>query len=231
MSLNFYQRHRNLEPILKNDFYDDQGQTVYKVHTPAGLNRTTTISKALNDNSLTDTVGHDASATSLDEGLQVAVNEESVDDSTGLNTNSESSAPTSPTPGMLPEAHTNFVYIAQIDWRVIKSTKIRFGDGRYSGREVLAKDFFKKQQLGRGYVFTGEDGKEYKWHLDAIVSTKLTSNDTSKTPIATFHRGNLLSKKDPAHLEIFPEGQHMMDEIFVTFIYIEQKRKEAGEYW
>lgn len=149
MSLNFYQRHRNLEPILKNDFYDDQGQTVYKVHTPAGLNRTTTISKALNDNSLTDTVGHDASATSLDEGLQVAVNEESVDDSTGLNTNSESSAPTSPTPGMLPEAHTNFVYIAQIDWRVIKSTKIRFGDGRYSGREVLAKDFFKKQQLGR----------------------------------------------------------------------------------
>ncbi|THU79387.1 hypothetical protein K435DRAFT_528486 [Dendrothele bispora CBS 962.96] len=35
-------------------------------------------------------------------------------------------------------------HIAQIDWKVFKSSRLRFGDGK----EVLAKDFFRKETWG-----------------------------------------------------------------------------------
>ncbi|KAF5345048.1 hypothetical protein D9758_010441 [Tetrapyrgos nigripes] len=120
-----------------------------------------------------------------------------------------------------------FKYIAQIDWRRVRSTKFRFGDGK----EVLSKDFFRRESwgwYGRHRVFKAlSDGAEYKWILGAWVPS-LRTNDASKTPIAQFHRRRLglFSKKAPAYLEIYPQGEHMVDEIFTTFIYIEKIRKE-----
>ncbi|KAE9393801.1 hypothetical protein BT96DRAFT_878908 [Gymnopus androsaceus JB14] len=202
MSLKLHQRnHNNYFSILENHYCNDEGKTIYTVHTPL-MHRTTTISKTLTDSDSTDigiASGEEVKADSLAE--------HSVDETTG---------------------HPNFVYIAQIDWRVFDA-KIRFGTGHYSGREMLAKELLRMEQLGRHYAFTGQDGKEYRWHLP-LTCTKLTSNDTLETPIATFHRGKLFSLKSRAYLEIFPEGLHMMDEILVTFIYIEQQRKEAKEY-
>ncbi|KAJ3884752.1 hypothetical protein GG344DRAFT_60178, partial [Lentinula edodes] len=47
----------------------------------------------------------------------------------------------------------------------------------------------------------------------------------SKMLVATFHQERLFSKNNTARLEIFPPGQHMIDEIFVTFTYIERLRE------
>jgi hypothetical protein len=58
---------------------------------------------------------------------------------------------------------------------------------------------------------------------------QLFLNDSSKTPIAKFHRQHAGSKdKEPvqASLEIFEEGLHMVDLIVVTFVYIEKMRKD-----
>ncbi|KAJ3869905.1 hypothetical protein EV359DRAFT_59510 [Lentinula novae-zelandiae] len=54
---------------------------------------------------------------------------------------------------------------------------------------------------------------------------QLVLNDASKMLVATFHQERLFSKNNTAHLEIFPPGQHMIDEIFVTFTYIERLRR------
>ncbi|KAF5370531.1 hypothetical protein D9757_010142 [Collybiopsis confluens] len=62
----------------------------------------------------------------------------------------------------------NFEYIAQIDWSVVLSSKIRFGQGRFTGQEVLVTKLFRRVGwgwLGRHRAFTGEDGKEYKWRM------------------------------------------------------------------
>ncbi|KAK7442480.1 hypothetical protein VKT23_016077 [Stygiomarasmius scandens] len=119
-----------------------------------------------------------------------------------------------------------FEYIAQIDWKFFKSSKFRFGDGK----EVLAKDFFRKESwgcYGRHRVFTASDGVEYKWILGAWVPS-LRTNDADKTPVAYFHRRKLgiFSKSEPAYLEIYPAGEHMVNEIVTTFVYIEKIRKE-----
>lgn len=58
---------------------------------------------------------------------------------------------------------------------------------------------------------------------------KLVTNDESKMPVARYHPrrlGLLWSNKSDASLEIFPAGEHMMDLIVVTFIYIEKVRRD-----
>ncbi|KAE9405830.1 hypothetical protein BT96DRAFT_988075 [Gymnopus androsaceus JB14] len=253
MSLKLYQRHpRSLEPILENTYLDVGGQTIYRVHTPFAPtpNRTTTISKTLygspigidhpplSPSTIRRVLPKDDNAANLASGSQ----RESVDDS-GLEIEPNASGEASNTAGheatnplatrksrpTLDREGTNFTYLAQIDWRVFKSSKIRFGEGQYSyaGREVHVKDLFKKQGWGwwgRHRVFTGEDGNEYRWRLGR-TRPELTLNDALKTPIATFHNQRLFSRQGCAYLEIFPQGQHMVDEIFVTFIYIERIRR------
>jgi hypothetical protein len=57
---------------------------------------------------------------------------------------------------------------------------------------------------------------------------KLFLNDASTTPVATFHTKNwgIFSEKRPAFLEIFPPGEHMVELILITFIYMEKLRKD-----
>ncbi|THU79388.1 hypothetical protein K435DRAFT_697847, partial [Dendrothele bispora CBS 962.96] len=76
-------------------------------------------------------------------------------------------------------------------------------------------------------VFKASDGVEYKWVLGAWVPS-LRTNDAMKTPVATFHRRKygIFSKSEPAYLEIHPAGEHMLDELFITFIFVERIRKE-----
>jgi len=120
-----------------------------------------------------------------------------------------------------------FAHLAQIDWRYIESTKIRF-----AGNDLDDKTFFRKEGLGwyglRDRVFTATDGKEYKWFLGARIP-ELKLNDESKTPVAQFHEKiGVFKQARPAFLEIFPAGEHMVDEILVTFVYIAKLKEDAG---
>ncbi|KAF5390383.1 hypothetical protein D9757_005163, partial [Collybiopsis confluens] len=209
MSIKLYLAYFNVEPIMENTYYDDQGNTVYKVHTPFGFNRTTTITKAIygdpNDPPHPPplpTPFVEAPDNEEDDGIvdDSAISESSKRSRTGADAEDELQ-PSSPSPLPIPPIpprrntgdRTNFIYVAQIEWRRFKSTKVRFAMGRYSGKEVLVKDLFRKQGWGnRGHsrVFTGEDGKEYKWVL-ARFRSELTLNDSSQSPIATYHPKNV----------------------------------------
>ncbi|KAG7086972.1 hypothetical protein E1B28_002888 [Marasmius oreades] len=117
-----------------------------------------------------------------------------------------------------------FEYLAQIDWRVFASSKFRLGDGA----EIEAKAFFRKEgwgPYGRHRVFTAKDGREYKWYLRLWYS-ELAVNNEGKTPVAKFNHKSIRGKRPSGYLEIFPAGEHMVDELFTTFIYIEKLRKE-----
>ncbi|KAG6916908.1 hypothetical protein DXG01_004741 [Tephrocybe rancida] len=56
-----------------------------------------------------------------------------------------------------------FAYFGHVEHNMIASAVLHFGDQRYE-----AKDYFKKDgwgAYGRNRVFTGLDGREYKWLL------------------------------------------------------------------
>ena len=66
----------------------------------------------------------------------------------------------------------------------------------------------------------------------AKQARQLALNDESKTPIARYHRRliGLVVQTYKAYLEIFPEGEAIVDEIVITFIYVEMlRRMENGE--
>ncbi|KAK0211829.1 hypothetical protein IW262DRAFT_1280228 [Armillaria fumosa] len=119
-----------------------------------------------------------------------------------------------------------FVALGSIEWNVLSSSVMRF-----KGKEFKPSDFLKKQGwgwYGKNRVFEGPDGKEYKWKMTS--TSKLFRNDGSDTPIAKWHirKCGLFNpgKAMPAYLEVFPEGEHMVDLIFFTFIYVEKIRKD-----
>ncbi|KIK64383.1 hypothetical protein GYMLUDRAFT_39930 [Collybiopsis luxurians FD-317 M1] len=254
MSLKLYQQHRSYDNVLNNTYCDENDKVIYTVHTPMAFLKhwTTTISRALYTESLPapkNRISDDYPDSNLfRESQPPLVDDEdnvaslasgsqrrnfSVHETEGITTDDEGF----PTPGLVTAAtsprrlssrdhsNSNFEYIAQIDWRVFRSSKIRFSKGRFSGQEVLVSELFRKEGwgwLGRHRVFRGEDGKEYKWRL-RNTHCELTLKDANNTPVATYHP-ELFSRRKP-YLEIFPEGQHMMDELFATFTYIEHLRK------
>lgn len=153
MSLNLYQR-RKLDPMVNNDYYDDEGKTVYMVHTPTILHRTTTISKALYDLPI-DSVPPQPCPSSIlspeepgyDSGIQ-RVGSASVGEDLEEEANTSPPISRRGSRGSRSSGeHTNFIYLAQIDWGLLafKSSKIRFGAGQYSGREMKVKDLFRSE--------------------------------------------------------------------------------------
>ncbi|KAF8888288.1 hypothetical protein BD779DRAFT_463813 [Infundibulicybe gibba] len=116
-----------------------------------------------------------------------------------------------------------FGHLAQVEWHSLSSSKIRMG-----GQEIKTKDFFRKVGWGwtaRNRVFTAPDGKEYKWKI-GTSSTSLVANDSTGARVAKYRPKNYIINRRPASLEISPAGEHIMDMILVTFIYMEMIRKD-----
>ncbi|KAJ7932733.1 hypothetical protein B0H13DRAFT_2650715 [Mycena leptocephala] len=124
----------------------------------------------------------------------------------------------------LEEGVRRFANLATIDWRVFDSSVIHF-----RGQELAVRDFFRKEGwgwYGRHRVFTALDGREFKWILGAYTP-QLKLNDAAETPVAFYRPKKLgvFSKPRKASIEVFPPFEDMLDEIMVTFVYIERLRK------
>ncbi|KAF9269827.1 hypothetical protein L218DRAFT_953462, partial [Marasmius fiardii PR-910] len=222
--------------MTNNTWYDEDHRAVYKVHTPFKFaNRTTTIIKLLGHKVEVNPFGEES------DDAEGQIQGGSSTGKTSPPTRHESSgAPNTPSsvdpdkindgnwevdelvgsqpPGASPDGlrhhhqavGDNFIYLAQIDWHVLASSKLRLGDGL----EVSARNFFRKEDWGpytKHRVFTGKDGKEYKWLLKSFHSELITNNE-NKTIVAKFTQKILFGKnKSPGFLEIFPPGEHMID--------------------
>ncbi|KAF5367992.1 hypothetical protein D9758_004402 [Tetrapyrgos nigripes] len=244
--MKLYLKDNNFYPILSNTYYDDSGKIVYKVHTPkhmGGTTGTTTITKVLSSpedyspafmprrrDTTTEPSAQPANSPDSDIGNQeFAIGDEDPETLVDFPVSDANSGPGPTPPSPSSDPSYRFEYIAQIDWSVVKSARFRFGDGE--GKQVLATEFFRKGKFGargRDRLFTASDGVEYKWILGTRVP-ELVTNDPSKTSIAKLHRvmGGIFnkSKESRSYLEVYPEGEHIVDEIFTTFIYIEKVRR------
>ncbi|KAL0569945.1 hypothetical protein V5O48_012020 [Marasmius crinis-equi] len=119
------------------------------------------------------------------------------------------------------ELGDRFAHMARIDWKIIS-------DFQLGGEEVSAKKFFRREiwAAKKNRIFTGEDGKEYRW-LFGAWAPELILNDGSKTQVAVYHPTKIFGPKRPGVLEIHPEWEHMADIIIVTFIYVETLRRRG----
>ncbi|KAK1221856.1 hypothetical protein PQX77_015326 [Marasmius sp. AFHP31] len=115
-----------------------------------------------------------------------------------------------------------FAHLARIDWNLHPLIEL-------GGKEMEVKTFLRRVGWAKDRILTDENGKEYRWTLGARASV-LHSNDEVKTRIAKFRQGNpggIFGEKRPAVLEIFPEGESLVDLIFVTFLFTEKQRRDG----
>ncbi|KAJ7576119.1 hypothetical protein C8J56DRAFT_1117496 [Mycena floridula] len=205
--------HLSGHSILNSEYADDAGRVIYRVQTPHKLGaRTSTITCRI-DNS-----GNSSGQECLERtGLGLDKQDISSGEQSLSGASQEQTLPTEIIqPG-------RFGHLAQIDWKIIKFSIIRYG-----GVEYDTKRFFRKVGFGwygRHRAFTAPDNKDYRWILGTWVPT-LVTDDKAQTPIATFHRRRWLFGKRKAYLEIFPEGMHFVNVILVTFVYIEKLRRD-----
>jgi len=171
--MKLFQKDWSYNAILNNTYYDESNRIVYKVHTPnVFIGGTTTITKFLSsaeDPNLTiigTELEHPDKGFTSDEEYEQPLRANGTIGSELVLMNNEASGsrislvgdePISPSdvqfqsplpsPGLSgSDANHQFVYIAQIDWKILKSSRLRFDFG--DGKEVLAKDFFKKETWG-----------------------------------------------------------------------------------
>ncbi|KAL0947775.1 hypothetical protein HGRIS_013851 [Hohenbuehelia grisea] len=119
-----------------------------------------------------------------------------------------------------------YIQIAEIDWKADVSQSTF----KYREKEMAIGDYFNKYKQGwrgKDRIFNGPDGQDYRWRISAS-NAELTAQDPSRTPIARYEpeQPNLVSKTKKATLEIYPEGEHMVDTIVVSFVYMEKIRKD-----
>ena len=64
-----------------------------------------------------------------------------------------------------------------------------------------------------------------------LTPLKLVTNDGSERPVAVYRRGRIgvVREARPPSLEILQEGEHMVDLIVVTFVYIEKLRTDRDD--
>ncbi|KAH7921063.1 hypothetical protein BV22DRAFT_1122391 [Leucogyrophana mollusca] len=119
-----------------------------------------------------------------------------------------------------------FAVLGAIEWHAFASSVFRFG-----GEEMKTKEFIPRSGIRRRIrTFTGPDGCSYKWKLN-FKFVVLYLNDDSETEVARYHRDSLgiIGKKHGPYLEVFSQGEHMLDLLIFTFIYVEKLRMDKED--
>ncbi|TFY78590.1 hypothetical protein EWM64_g5416 [Hericium alpestre] len=112
--------------------------------------------------------------------------------------------------------------VAQIEWHYRTSTKFHFRD--YT---VEVSNYMPLRGFGRTKrVFVATDGHSYLWKM-GWRGLKLVRDDGSKTHVAQYHPHTNVFTRQPSVLDITSHGLAILDEIVVTFVYMERKRKET----
>ncbi|EGN95739.1 hypothetical protein SERLA73DRAFT_186926 [Serpula lacrymans var. lacrymans S7.3] len=115
----------------------------------------------------------------------------------------------------------DFEVVAEIDWHSWTSSKFRF-----NGNQVRSEDYIPSTGFTRRKrTFIGPDGRKYKWTL----GRRTPSLELGDIPVARFHKRSLgvIGQSHPPYLEIYPAGEHIVDAIVLTFIYVEKLRKDG----
>ncbi|EGN95606.1 hypothetical protein SERLA73DRAFT_142418 [Serpula lacrymans var. lacrymans S7.3] len=112
-----------------------------------------------------------------------------------------------------------FDVLSEIVWSSFNSPIFRLHSNGPRAIDYIQKDG------KREFVFTGPDARSYIWRLYDNVSLEL--NDGSETPVAHFHGSSWSTGGtviEPC-LEIFAVGEHIVDIIVTTFVYVEKLKR------
>ncbi|KDQ21158.1 hypothetical protein BOTBODRAFT_25585 [Botryobasidium botryosum FD-172 SS1] len=118
-------------------------------------------------------------------------------------------------------SRSNGEIVAALEWRDRFSDRIVIGD---EPKTKLSKRFRKPSLLSSSYIFTGADGKKYKWKgIGCGIQAQLFVIG-EKEALCTFDPARALHSR-LATLRIEPRAVPMMDFIVVSFLALEKNSR------
>ncbi|PPQ68237.1 hypothetical protein CVT24_005045 [Panaeolus cyanescens] len=120
---------------------------------------------------------------------------------------------------------TDGVKIGEIEYHEFSPTIFRYEGKTVDEHHMFLKTSFLNSFLVGDRKFTAPDGRTYVWQvgLDGMELGRYHEHDKKTDVVATWSPrrfGILHNKPVPPCLEILPEAQHMIDLIFLTFIFV-----------
>ncbi|KAF9445295.1 hypothetical protein P691DRAFT_777665 [Macrolepiota fuliginosa MF-IS2] len=112
-----------------------------------------------------------------------------------------------------------FVTMASVEHQVFGSVVTLWG----KCIDLAGENFFSMSR-----TFTASDRCRYKWKVEAAEPMILVTHERAgRAVVATFDRGSygIFSKSRPMSLSVSDEYRHLLDDIVVTCIFMEQERK------
>ncbi|OAX39492.1 hypothetical protein K503DRAFT_856012 [Rhizopogon vinicolor AM-OR11-026] len=113
----------------------------------------------------------------------------------------------------------HFAELAQIEFHTFQTSLIRWlGINKLGRGEISTKEFMPPRGIARRLrIFTGPDGRTYRWHLGMRVC-KLYLESEPKNPVARYHRYSLGlvpgGRSRPGFLDInLPKSNHSREDI------------------
>ncbi|TFK24651.1 hypothetical protein FA15DRAFT_669378 [Coprinopsis marcescibilis] len=119
-----------------------------------------------------------------------------------------------------------FSKIGEVKFHLLSSSKITIGTNNYTSSTLFRRSGINLLGLGSDRVFTGPDGREYRWVMRQRKSELYLGDGNTLVAKYHFSHSGLIKEARPSSLEITAQGEHMIDWIIVTFVYIEKLRKD-----
>ncbi|KAF7323402.1 hypothetical protein HMN09_00121100 [Mycena chlorophos] len=130
----------------------------------------------------------------------------------------------------VPRASTQEV--ATIRWNLVHSTVVTFANDNVDHK---TKTWLRHEDVQHGlslHILTARDGNEYRWSQDRETGQlQLRTTDAEEALVACFHKKHVfpefLPNRPLAALEVLDGFEKMVDEILVTFIYVDNRRHKS----
>ncbi|EKM83248.1 hypothetical protein AGABI1DRAFT_125711 [Agaricus bisporus var. burnettii JB137-S8] len=115
----------------------------------------------------------------------------------------------------------HFALYAEVEYHTSRSTRFRF-----QNRDVSVDNHFRKEG---GFDSRAADNREYYWKLDGSY-LEMFRNDGSKKVVVRYREhkssfGPFITGR-PASLEVADTCVAILDDIIMTYVYCQQKRKQ-----
>ncbi|KAI0062117.1 hypothetical protein BV25DRAFT_1916401 [Artomyces pyxidatus] len=113
--------------------------------------------------------------------------------------------------------------VAQIEWHAFRQSVFCHG-----GQKKKIDSYMPgKGVLQRRRIFTASDGRAYRWVL-GMRTCWLKTDDGNDAKLARFHRSStgIIGEAHNTFLEISPEAVPILEELVMTFIWVERRREQ-----
>jgi len=126
-----------------------------------------------------------------------------------------------------PVPHTS-TEVARIRWKTWSSDRIV-----YYGCDMKRGEFMPKAGLFSDSFVIKMNGASYRWTTGSSGDDlpKLVTNNRKKKQVAGLHKApHRFFRRRRAYLEVAPAGLTVLDQIVVSLVYVEKKRREKQDF-